>query len=126
MTKKEIKELMNLPLTDMGNALRLQAIFGKRWMYLSRFKCWMYWDQCRWKSQRTKDICYEAEAAFRHLAQDIYDLPKAKEELEEEYKTEAIFWLMNSQQPARVKNAVKLYRDMQLEEKMVRKGVLRG
>ena len=126
MTKNELKELMNLPLTDMGNALRLQAIFGKRWAYLPRFKCWMWWDQYRWTGKRTKDICYEAEAAFRHLAEDIYELPDFKEDWEEEYRTEAIFWLMNSQQPARVKNAVKLYRDMQLAEEAVREEVLRG
>ena len=126
MTKKLLKELMNLPLTDMGNALRLQAIFGKRWVYLPSFKCWMYWDGCRWKGQRAKDIHYEAEDAFRHLAQAIYDLPKAKEEWEEEYKTEVFFWLTLSQEPVRVKNAVKLYRDMELEEEMIREDVLRG
>ena len=126
MTKKELKELLHMPLTDMGNALRLQAIFGKRWVYLLRFKCWMYWDQCRWKGQRTKDICYEAEAAFRHLAQDIYRLPLPKEEWEREYRTNAIFWLTLSQQPTHVKNAVKFFRDMQLEEEAVREEVLRG
>ena len=126
MTKKELRELIDLPLTDFGNALRLQAIFGKRWQYLPRFKCWMHWDQCRWKGQRTKDICYEAEAAFRHLAQDIYDMPEFKEEREEENRTDAILWLNFSQQPTRVKNAVRLYRDMQLAEEMVREEVLRG
>ena len=125
MTKKELKELMDLPLTDFGNALRLQTIFGKRWVYLPRFKSWMHWDRCRWKGQRTKDICYETEAVFRHLAQDLYRMPMPKEEWEQEYRTEAIFWLTLSQQPARVKNAVKLYRDMQLEEEMIREDVLR-
>ena len=117
MTKKELKELMDLPLTDFGNALRLQSVFGKSWMH---------WDRCRWKGQRTKDICYETEAVFRHLAQDLYRMPMPKEEWEQECRTEAIFWLTLSQQPARVKNAVKLYRDMQLEEEMIREDVLRG
>ena len=62
MTKKELKELMDLPLTDFGNAMRLQAIFGKRWVYLPRFKCWMYRDQYNWKGKRTRDICYVAHA----------------------------------------------------------------
>ena len=126
MTKKELKELIDLPLNDFGNALRLQAIFGKRWQYLPRFKCWMFWDQCRWKGQRTKDIQYEAEAAFRHLAQDIYDMPLPKEEWEQEHITDAILWLTLSQHSTRVKNAVKLYRDMQLAEEAVREEVLRG
>ena len=32
MTNKMLKELMDLPLTDFGNALRLQSILGKRWV----------------------------------------------------------------------------------------------
>ena len=126
MTNKLLKELMNLPLTDFGNALRLQAIFGKRWVYLPRFKSWMYRDLHSWKGQRTKDICYAANAAFRYLAQDIYEMPLPKEEWEREQRTQAIFWLILSQRPTSVRNAVKLYRDMQLEEEAVREEVLRG
>ena len=44
MTKKDLKELMNLPLTDFGNAQRLQILFGKRWVYLPKFHYWMYRD----------------------------------------------------------------------------------
>ena len=119
MTKKELKELIDLPMNDFGNAMRLQGFFGKRWQYLPRYKVWMYWDGCRWKGQRTKDIHYEAEAAFRNLAWDINRLPEPKEEWEREYRTEVYFWLTLSQEPVRVKNAVKLYRDMQLAEEAI-------
>lgn len=126
MTYKMLKELMNMPLTDYGNALRLQAVFGKRWVYLPRYRSWMYRDLHSWKGKRTKDICHAAETAFRHLAQDIYRMPLPKEEWEQEYRTEVMCWLTLSQRPTSVKNAVKLYRDMQLEEEMVREEVLRG
>ena len=43
-----------------------------------------------------------------------------------EERTDTIFWLMLSQRPTHVKNAVKLYRDMQLAEEAVREEVLRG
>ena len=107
MTNKLLKELMDLPLTDFGNALRLQAIFGKRWVYLPRFKSWMYRDQYSWKGKRTRDICYAVTAAFRHLAQDIDRLPMPKAEWEREERTDTIF-------------------DMQLAEEAVREEVLRG
>ena len=104
MTNKLLKELMDLPLTDFGNALRLHS----------------------WKGKRTRDICYAVTAAFRHLAQDIDRLPMPKAEWEREERTDTIFWLMLSQRPTHVKNAVKLYRDMQLAEEAVREDVLRG
>ena len=36
-----------------------------------------------------------------------------------EERTDTIFWLMLSQRPTHVQNAVKLYRDMQLAEAMI-------
>ena len=126
MTKKEMKELMNLPLTDFGNALRLQTIFGKRWVYLSKFRSWMYRDLHSWQGKRTFDICCAAAEAFRQLAQEIYSLPLPKEEREKEHRVRAISWLILSQRTTNVRNAVKLYRDMQLEEETIREEVLKG
>jgi len=51
-------------------------------------------------------------------------MPKAEWEREE--RTDTIFWLMLSQRATHVKNAVKMYRDMQLAEEAVREEVLRG
>ena len=59
-------------------------------------------------------------------AQDIDRLPMPKAEWEREERTDTIFWLMLSQRPTHVKNAVKMYRDMQLAEEAVREEVLRG
>jgi len=59
MTSKLLKELMDLPLTDFGNAIRLQSIFGKRWVYLARFKSWMYRDQYSWKGKRNLFFKFE-------------------------------------------------------------------
>ena len=126
MTKKLIKELMEYPLTDFGNALRLQSLFGKRWVYLPRYRSWMYRDLHSWQGKRTFDICCAAAEAYRQLAQEIYSLPLPKEEWEREHRTEAICWLILSQRTTNVRNAVKLYRDMQLEEEMVREDGLRG
>ena len=51
-------------------------------------------------------------------------MPRAEWEREE--RTDTIFWLMLSQWSTHVKNAVKLYRDMQLAEETVRDEVLGG
>ena len=126
MTKKLLKKLMNLPLTDFGNALRLQAIFGKRWVYLPRYRSWMYRDLHSWKGKTSLDMFYAATSALHKLAKEIYQMPLPKEEWEKSHRIHAISWLLLSQRPACIKHAVKLYRDMQLEEEAVREEVLRG
>ena len=126
MKQKEIKELMNLPLTDFGNALRLQTLFGKRWVYLPRYRYWMYRDSHSWKGKPTLNVVYAASDAFRKLAQAIYLLPVPKEEREQDRRVRIISWLNRSQRPTCAKKAVIMYRDMQLAEEAVMEEVLRG
>ena len=126
MTKKELKELMNLPLTESGNALRLQALFGSRWKYLPEYHCWMYRDRYCWKGKRTLEACWAAADAFRKLAKAIYCLPVPKEEWEQSRRVRIISWLMLSQRPTCAKHALNLFRDMQMEEAAVKEDVLRG
>ena len=78
MTKKDLKELMNLPLTDFGNAQRLQILFGKRWVYLPKYRYWMYRDRYSWKGQTTVYAVCAAASAFRELAGEIYRMPVPK------------------------------------------------
>ena len=126
ITKKEIQELINLPLNDFGNALRLQTLFGKRWVYLPQFKHWMFRGPHSWKGKRTLDAVYAAARAFHNLVQAIYDLPEPKEEKEQDKVEEAIEWLLRSEAPTRARNAVYMYRDMQLAQEAVREEVLAG
>ena len=42
MTNQMLDKLMGLPMTDCGNAERLLLLFGSRWVYLPRFRSWMY------------------------------------------------------------------------------------
>ena len=126
MTKKLLKELMDLPLTDLGNALRLQAIFGKRWVYLPKYRSWMYRDLHSWKGKSSLDIFYAASVAFHKLAKEIYQMPLPKEEWEKSHRIQAISWLMLSQRPTCAKHALNMYRDMQLEEAMIGEDVLRS
>ena len=125
MTKKDIKELMNLPMTDFGNALRLQILFGKRWVYLPQYRYWMYRDNHSWVGKRTLYAVYAASEAFRQLAKEIYRLPVPKEEWEQSHRVNIISWLMLSQRPTCAKHALNMFRDMQLAEEVVREEVLR-
>ena len=126
MTKKEIYELMTLPLNDFGNAMRLQALFGKRWVYLPRFKYWMFRGAHSWKGKRTLDAVYAASRAFHELVQAIYHLPEPGDEWEQDWVDKVVEWLTRSQAPTRSQNAVNLYRDMQMAQEAVREEVLRG
>ena len=126
MTKKDIKELIDLPLNDFGNALRLQTLFGKRWVYLPQFKCWMFRGPHSWNGKRTLDAVYAAARAFRDLVQAISRLPEPKEEMEKDKVEEAVEWLLRSECPTHARNAVYMYRDMQLAEEAVKEEVLRG
>ena len=125
MTKKELKELMNLPMTDFGNALRLQTLFGKRWVYLPEYHYWMYRDKHSWKGKCTMQAIYAASDAFRHLAQEIYQMPVPDGEWERDHRVRAIARLTHSLRTTCAKHAVTLFRDMQLEEAMIREDVLR-
>ena len=125
MTKKDLIELMNLPLTDFGNALRLQTLFGKRWVYLPEYHYWMYRDKHSWTGRRTLYAIYAACDAFRNLAEEIYRMPVPKEKYEQSRRVCIISWLMHSQRPTCAKHALNLFRDMQLEEAMIREDVLR-
>ena len=125
MTKKELKELIDLPMTNFGNALHLQSLFGKRWVYLPKYRYWVYRDTHSWKGKRTRAVIYDACDAFRHLAQDLCRMPVPEDEWEQDQLVRAIAWLTLSQWTARARQAVNLFRDMQLAEEMIREDVLR-
>ena len=78
------------------------------------------------RSSATRVVKGDAGFCRRLNHNKIDRLPMPKAEWEREERTDTIFWLMLSQRPTHVKNAVKLYRDMQLAEEAVREEVLRG
>ena len=38
MKRNQVIRLMEYPLTDAGNAERLHEIFGKKWVYMPKFR----------------------------------------------------------------------------------------
>ena len=126
MTKKELKELMNLPMTDFGNAKRLQILFGKRWVYLPQYHYWMYRDRHCWTGKRSVYAVCAAASAFRELAEEIYRMPVPKGLWEQSHRVRIISWLMQSSRPTCAKHALNMFRDMQVEEGAVREEEVRG
>jgi putative DNA primase/helicase len=49
-------DLLSQPQTDWGNAQRLLAMFGRYVLYCPSWKCWLVWDQRRWKRDSTGGI----------------------------------------------------------------------
>lgn len=52
-------------------------------------------------------------------------MPVPQDEWEQRKRVRIISWLMHSQRPTCAKHALNLFRDMQLEETMIREDVLR-
>ena len=120
MFKKQIIKLMNLPLNDYGNAERLKEMFGTRWVYLPRYKCWMYWDRYSWKGKATIEFRRAAAKAFLLLAKEIRCLPPAKDNYEQLHRTKVLEWLEASQFEARLKAVNAIFRGMCMDEQAVK------
>ena len=109
MTKKELKELMSLPMTD-----------------LPQYHYWMYRDRHCWTGKRSVYAVCAAASAFRELAEEIYRMPVPKGLWEQSRRVRIISWLMQSSRPTCAKHALNMFRDMQVEEGAVKEEEVRG
>jgi putative DNA primase/helicase len=116
--KKQTIKLLNLPLTDYGNAQRLKLIFGNRWVYLPRYKNWVFYDEHCWRGKKTIHARWAAADAFSLLAKEIYRLPAPPDEYELDKRVRAIAWLTKSQLDYHVNNAVNFFKEMCLNEQI--------
>ena len=115
MEQKQIHKLMNLPLTDSGNAERLRILFGRSWKYLPQYRTWMHWEKHGWKGRKTESVWWAAAKAFRQLAVEIYRLPMPEDELEQHRRVRIIAWLTRSQINYHTMLAVRYFKEMSLE-----------
>lgn len=112
MEMKLTMKLMDLPLTDRGNAERLQILFGDKWKYLSQYRSWMCREGHCWKSCKTQSLWYAAAEAFRRLAVEIYLLPAPEESWEQDRRVRILAWLTRSQLMYHAYLAVRYFREM--------------
>ena len=117
MEEKLVMKLMELPLTDRGNAERLQLMFGRKWKYLPRYRIWMCREGRCWKGCKTQNMWDAAAEAFRRLAVEIYLLPVPEDEWEQDRRVRVLAWLTRSQLMYHAYLAVRYFREMAGEEK---------
>ena len=75
MKRNQMIRLMEYPLTDAGNAARLHELFGKKWVYMPKFRKWMQWDGHCLQTVKAETLCLAAAEAFENLAAGICHLP---------------------------------------------------
>lgn len=113
MTNQMLDKLMGLPMTDCGNAERLLLLFGSRWVYLPRFRSWMYYTGKCWRGRTTANAEWSAATAFENLARAYENLRPADDPEEQQRRSEMIAWLHDShRKPTRTKIAVLLLQSL--------------
>jgi putative DNA primase/helicase len=68
LEEAKIIYLMNLPLTDAGNANRLHSLLGDDWKFVPQLGRWLHWNGQRWQEETDGSIRVAAMEAFRDLA----------------------------------------------------------
>lgn len=96
MKTKTVIDLSAKPLTDSGNAERLESLIGLDWRYVPQIKRWVHWDGKRWGETDEAALYIAAVEAYRRLADGIFQLPKA-DETELERRKRVIAWLEKSE-----------------------------
>ena len=99
MKRNQMIRLMEYPLTDAGNAARLHEIFGKKWVYMPKFRKWMQWD----------GHCLQTVKAESHL-------PATADPQEQKQRLAAVNWLLRSRVPFHTRTAVKELKKLHMAE----------
>lgn len=92
----------SFPMTDMGNAQRLVALFGQGIRYCHVWGKWLVWDGRRWNVDDTGGIvrcAKETARAIREEATDCEDDAQAKK---------IMAWALKSEAEARIKSMIAL------------------
>ena len=116
MKRNQMIKLMEYPLTDAGNAARLHEIFGKKWVYMPKFRKWMQWDGHCLQTVKAETLCLAAAEAFENLAAAICHLPATADPQEQKQRLAALNWLLRSRVPFHTRTAVKELKKLQMAE----------
>ena len=67
-------ECLKYPFTDVGNAQRLVAKFGKDLRYCPPWRKWLIWNGARWKVDKTGDIFLKAKKTIRDFQRAAWNI----------------------------------------------------
>ncbi|MBO6182513.1 MAG: hypothetical protein J6N44_02830 [Acidaminococcaceae bacterium] len=116
MNKTKIIYLMNLPLTDAGNANRLHSLLGDDWKFVPQLGRWLHWNGQRWQEETNGSIRVAAMEAFRNLAADIRSLPSCHDMKEMQHRQKVADALGRAESIGRVKGALSFLEGLALKQ----------
>ncbi len=108
----KIELIMNFPLTDAGNAERLEAMLSECWKFLPAINKWIKWTGQRWEEQDEPALYVAAAEALRKMADEIDLLPRSPDKGERERRNRILNWLEKSENAGKIKNAAVFLRDL--------------
>ena len=116
MEEAKIIYLMNLPLTDAGNANRLHSLLGDDWKFVPQLGRWLHWNGQRWQEETDGSIRVAAMEAFRDLAADIRSLPSCHDMKEMQHRQKVADALGRAESIGRVKGALSFLEGLALKQ----------
>ena len=108
METPDTLKLMNFPLTDSGNAERLEFLIGKDWKYVESIKKWLHYTGLRWEETSPEELTVSAFKAFREIVSAIDSLPKPSDKTERQHRENVTNWLEKSENGNRLQSAIKI------------------
>jgi len=116
LNKTKIMYLMNLPLTDAGNANRLHSLLGDDWKFVPQLSRWLHWNGQRWQEETNGSIRVAAMEAFRNLAADIRSLPSCHDMKEMQHRQKVADGLGRAESIGRIRGALSFLEGLALKQ----------
>lgn len=105
MQKTETIKIMSFPLTDAGNAERLQILMTADWRYIPEIRKWLHWQGQHWKEVEQASVLVAAVEAFRQMADAVCKLPRPQDEYERKRRDAVISFIERSENTAKLRRA---------------------
>ena len=106
MESTDVIRLLRFPLTDAGNAERLQVLIGLDWKYVDAIKKWLHYTGQRWEETTPEVLTVDAVKAFREIAKAICAMETPSDKAERQHRENVLNWLEKSENGNKLKSAV--------------------
>lgn len=100
--------LMNFPLSDAGNAERLEILIGENWRYVSQIKSWLHFTGKRWEEDTPEVLAVAAIEGYRRLQDAIFAMPAPTDKAERKRREMLTNWLERSENTNKLQAAIKI------------------
>ena len=100
--------LINFPLSDAGNAERLEVLIGENWRYVSEIKSWLHFTGKRWQEDTPEVLAVAAIEGYRKLQDAIFAMPAPTDKAERKRREMLTNWLERSENANKLQAAIKI------------------